>query len=236
MASKRLMDLLCPPAERGEVERWLDHFRIVEAAPAGDFYLRFNDGKLSLCRVGDDNGVAVSGRDIRQRTLGDFLLGRACGLKPGTQISILDGTAGLGLDGIALASAGGRVTLVEREPVLWALLANLLDRLDLHDVPLHLNDVETLLGDLEAPEWDVIYLDPMFPVRNKKALPAKRMQYLAAVLEGGEPFDPALIDQARRYARSRVVLKRRLKDPAYGAPSWQIRGRSVRYDVYQART
>jgi 16S rRNA (guanine1516-N2)-methyltransferase len=235
MASKRLMDLLCPPAERGQVERWLDHFRVVETEPAGEFHLRFNDGRLSLCRIGDETGVAVSGRDVRHRIRGDFLLGRACGVKPGTDISILDGTAGLGLDGIALALAGGRVTLVEREPVLWALLTNLLDRLVLHDVCLHLNDVESLLDEAEAPEWDVIYLDPMFPVRNKKALPAKRMQYLAAVLEGCEPFDPALIEQARRFARSRVVLKRRLKDPAYGAPGWQIRGRSVRYDVYQGR-
>ena len=80
---------------------------------------------------------------------------------------------------------------------------------------------------------DVIYLDPMFPGRRKKALPNKRMQYLNMLLGESEPFDASLLELARQRARNRVVLKRRLKDPELLAPDWALKGRSVRYDVYR---
>ncbi len=235
------MDLLCELAERDNVgylrmERWRAHFRLVESVPEreSEFYLRFRDGRLSLCKGGDERGVEVRVQDVERRTRGDFLLGRACGGRRGSVPSILDATAGLGLDGVALAMAGYRMTLMEREPVLWVLLDNLLQRVGLNGVTLHLGETETMLDSSNPPSWDVIYLDPMFPDRNKTALPAKRMQYLAAVLGDSRPFDDRLIDKARTKARSRVVLKRRLKDPMIGRPDWQIRGRSVRFDVYRA--
>ena len=56
---------------------------------------------------------------------------------------------------------------------------------------------------------------------------------LSALLADAEPFDPAVIPLAQRCARSRVVLKRRLKDPVALKPDWTLKGRSVRYDVYQ---
>ena len=81
--------------------------------------------------------------------------------------------------------------------------------------------------------YDVIYFDPMFPPRRKSALPGKRMQYLGELLGEGEAFDTGLIPKALQRARSRVVLKRRLKDPVTLRPDWTLRGRSIRYDVYR---
>lgn len=46
-------------------------------------------------------------------------LARAAGIKPGIRPTILDGTAGLGVDAFVLASLGCRVTLSERSPPFW---------------------------------------------------------------------------------------------------------------------
>ena len=102
-------------------------------------------------------------------------------------------------------------------------------------VTVTLADSTTVLADDSV--HDVICLDPMFPQRRKRALPGKRMQYLGALLEqSGQEVEPdaaGMVLLARPHARSRVVLKRRLKDPPTGAPDWSLKGRSVRYDVFR---
>lgn len=185
-------------------------------------------------RRGDRKGIAVERQEIERRLQGQFLLGRACGIRRGHPLRVLDATAGLGVDGMALALSGQSVHLVEREPALWALLTNLLRRFGpvSGDVRLTLDDARALLARSDEV-YDVVYFDPMFPPRSKTALPGKRMQYLAALLGEASPIDTVTIELARSRARSRVVLKRRAKDPVLGRPDWTIRGRAVRYDVYR---
>ena len=79
-----------------------------------------------------------------------------------------------------------------------------------------------------------MYLDPMFGEHPKTAMPAKPMQVLAGLvgeMATGEIVE--LIDEARCIASARVVVKRRASAEALGRPDWQIRGRSVRFDVYR---
>ena len=66
-----------------------DPFRLV-ASPSG----------LTLCRVGDRKGVALQPADVQKRLRQGrrLLLARACGAQPG--VSVLDGMAGFGLDGL----------------------------------------------------------------------------------------------------------------------------------------
>ena len=85
----------------------------------------------------------------------------------------------------------------------------------------------------EDGRFDVVYLDPMFGEHPKTALPAKPMQVLATLgrhISNSEVVD--LIDDARRIALSRVVIKRRASAATLGQPDWRIRARSVRFDVY----
>jgi len=215
-----------------------------DAVPDRDeLHLRYSDGVLQLCRGTDLRGVHVRREDIQKRLKGDFLLGRACAGSARHGLRILDAMAGLGTDGLALALRGHRVTLVERNPVLWALLSDLLQRLDIPGLALQLADCRTLLEaqDASPAPYDVIYLDPMFPQRSKRALPGKHMQYVVQLLdedaENGDQQDlealPALIQSARKVAASHVVLKRRRTDPLVGTPDWQLKGRSVRYDMFR---
>ena len=224
------MEVVCREEDRPIVSSLFECLSPV-SSPSTTFYLAFDDGVLSLCRRGDGSGIWVEERDIKRRLSGPFLLGRACGLAPGSAPHVLDATAGLGIDGLALARRGARVELTEREPLLWALLRDLLRRLDEPEFSLTRGDSRRSLEDPTV--YDVVYFDPMFPPRRKSALPGKRMQYLSSLLGDSEAFDMDLIQKAQLRARSRVVLKRRLKDPVEQQPDWTLRGRSIRYDVYR---
>jgi len=226
------MEIVCPEEERALLGDLIDLCEPV-VSPGAEFFLVFDAGILKLCRQGDRRGIWVECREIERRRTGSFLLGRACGLDGKKTPSLLDATAGFGLDGLALARKGAEVCLVEREPLLWALIRDLIRRLQAPHTELMLGDSAQLLE--RKCRFDVIYFDPMFPERRKSALPGKRMQYLAALLGEPRAFDQSLIPLAQSRARSRVVLKRRLKDPVALAPDWTLRGRSIRYDVYQGR-
>ena len=90
------------------------------------------------------------------------------------------------------------------------------------------------MGDSQG--WDVIYLDPMFPPRRKTALPNLGLQHLRELSahnesDGGDDLQRQ-IALARSCATARVVVKRRLKDPKDALSAFQIKGKSIRFDVY----
>lgn len=169
-------------------------------------------------------------------------VGRAVGLKPGFSPTVLDATAGLGRDAFVLAALGCTVTLVERDPVVAALLRDGLERAlaepdtaaVVHRMRLVEADAIELMGHLPAGERpDVVYLDPMFPARDKSALVKKEMRLFHRLL--GEDRDPAgLLQAALKVARRRVVVKRPRLAPPVGAaaPSLVFTGKSTRFDVY----
>ena len=225
-----MIRIVCTSEDEPELRRMLGEIEPIEPPESG-FYLCFEKDLLELRRTGDALGISISAQEIDQRLAGPFMLGRACGL-PGAGLRVLDAMGGLGVDALALARAGAAVQVVERHPMLWALLKDLIRRTGAN-VSAALGDCADLLRD--GADYDVIYLDPMFPDRRKKALPGKRMQYLGALLADAAPFDPGLISLAQQCARSRVVLKRRLKDPVPIKPDWTLRGSSVRYDVFLGR-
>ena len=100
-------------------------------------------------------------------------IARAVGLKKGANPSVLDATAGLGRDAFVLASLGCEVTLIERSPIVAALLGDALARAELHaesaEVTARMRLIE---GDAIkemaalAGRYDVVHLDPMYPHRD----------------------------------------------------------------------
>jgi 16S rRNA (guanine1516-N2)-methyltransferase len=206
----------------------------LDPVPSGEFYLTVQQGRVALHKEGQRGGATVTTADVARRLRGAKSgLARACGVEPG--LRVLDAMAGFGVDGLVLASLGCRVHMVERSPVVFTLLEDLVGRwAHEHGVPSP--DIE--LGDgavrFEAPRWDVIYLDPMFAARTKTALPNKRLQYLSELLaEHDQTIDAQLIERARHAAVRRVVLKRRPSDSLLVTPDWQIVGKTVRFDVYR---
>ena len=166
---------------------------------------------------------------------------KAVGVQAGVRPRVLDATAGLGRDAFVLASLGCEMTLIERQPLIAALLEDGLARAALaHEVAPIVARMRLLTGNAIAlmQAWQdeppqVIYLDPMFPHRDKSALVKKEMRLFRPFV--GDDLDaPALLEAALNLATHRVVVKRPRKAPLIeGAkPGYALEGKSSRYDIY----
>lgn len=173
------------------------------------------------------------------------MIAKAVGIQPGVRPTVLDATAGLGRDAFLLAQLGCSVTLVERNPLVGALLADGMARAvaDPEVGPIigrmHLclgNAIDLMRNwSLEPPQ--VIYLDPMFPHREKSSLVKKEMRVFRPLV-GADDDAAQLLQAALALATHRVVVKRPRKAPAIdGAlPGYALEGKSSRYDVYARKT
>jgi len=166
-------------------------------------------------------------------------IGRAIGLKKLKAVKVLDATAGLGGDAFVLACLGCEIIMVERSPIIAALLKDGLKRGLLDENISGIIARMTLVND-EAKGYfsrlqekpGVIYLDPMYPHRKKSAKVKKEMQILQNLLgyvEGDFLLKPAL-----KVATKRVVVKRPKGAEFLEnlAPSHSIESKKTRYDVY----
>ncbi|ALG69290.2 class I SAM-dependent methyltransferase [Beggiatoa leptomitoformis] len=169
-------------------------------------------------------------------------LGRAVGLKKGILPRIVDATAGLGRDAFILACLGCQVTMVERSPVIAALLYDGLKRArqntEIIDIIENISLIHqeacaylTSLGAEEKP--DIIYLDPMYPHRDKSALVKKEMRIFRHLVGNDDDADD-LLQTALMVAKQRVVVKR----PRHAVflankqPTVSIESPNTRFDVY----
>ncbi len=182
----------------------------------------------------------------KQRLHSDPLI-RAMGLHKGgampdtaTRPTVWDLTAGMGQDAFLMASMGYMVHLWERNAIVHALLADGLARAQQTHcaiamrMVLHHGSASNLCQNPpNAPLPESIYIDPMFPSRNKTALPNKAMQALHTIVGHDDDAD-ALLAVAQHYAKQRVVVKRpKLAPPlANKPPKWQHLGPTIRFDAY----
>lgn len=156
---------------------------------------------------------------------------------------VLDATAGLGRDSFILASLGCRVTMLERSPVLHALLDDALRRgredIEILDAVSGMSLVrcdakEYLLTAITAQNnFDVIYLDPMFPHEKRTALVKKEMR-ICRELVGDDTDADELLPIALKTPIKRVVVKRMRTAPYMAGikPNQQILGKTNRFDLY----
>lgn len=237
------------PERQSEAEAIAGRWGLLESA--GRFQLQLTGEHLQLVdREEPSSGAVVvdfvGGAVGHRRRFGGGRgqpIAKAVGLKGGASPSVVDATGGLGRDAFVLASLGCQVTLLERSPVVAALLEDGLSRAA-RDEEIGAWVSERLrLVHADAVEWmndlqdgafpEVVYLDPMFPHRRKSALVKKEMRLLQHLLGGDEDAD-ALLPAALRIARKRVVVKRPdyAPDLAGMHPSMRITSKKNRFDVY----
>ena len=237
-----------------------------------------HDASVPLLLWFDDSGLSIrqTGRKAMGPVRCDFVEGearhrrlygggksqavaKAVGVRERVGLRVADLTAGMGGDAFVLASLGCDVTLVERHPVVAALLADGLRRAAVaaktaetasfaehHDAGLAVTVARLTLVEDDARHWlvnlsdeqrpDVIYLDPMFPERRKSAQVNKAMQIFHHLV-GADGDAAELLPLALEKARYRVVVKRPSHAPwlAEHKPSYALEGKAVRFDVYALR-
>lgn len=238
-----------PSLEQGVIDR----FRL-DSTDARPFSLCLQDGLLTLVAEQEPGWTGISVDFLagsmahrRRQPVGGEMVVKAVWGRGKEPITVLDATAGLGRDGFLLASSGASVVSCERHPAIALLLADGYWRAAqasrqapeqegmsvLADILSHWelkhSDAIALMQQLTP---DVIYLDPMFPEREKSALVKKEMRAFRALV--GEDLDAqALFDAACQFARKRVVVKRPSSGVTLGRkPSHVLEGKSNRFDVY----
>lgn len=173
----------------------------------------------------------------RRHLQGENLI-KACRIKNQTTVSILDATCGLGKDAFLLYSAGFQVTATEQNAVVYQLLKDGLRRFfqAKDHTPFQLLHTQAV-QQMNKQAFDVIYLDPMFPPKNKSALVKKDMQ-LFQQLHRHQHFDnQTLFLEAMQSAKIKVVVKRP-KNAEFiteKTPTYQIFGKNYRFDIYLSK-
>ena len=204
---------------------------------------RRSAGQVLPGPVGVDFGSAAMRH--RRRSGQNELLGRAVGVSARRRLRVLDATAGLGRDSFVLADMGCTVALCEREPLIAAMLERGLKAAAgsgdpwlqevVRRMTLYSQDARSLTAGSAAP-FDVIYLDPMFPARDKTAAVKKEMALFQLLLGSGPTREDAgaLLQWALDQEVARVVVKRPPRAPALGTQqvSHNLGGKAVRFDVY----
>ena len=215
--------------------------------PALEYLLQVNDQVLELIKLDEPKTGAVKvdfvdGAVGHRRKFGGGRgqeIAKAVGLKHGFCPHVLDATAGLGRDAFVLASLGCQLTLVERNPVVAALLTDGLERASLSLEVAEITNRMTLihapaLNSLtELANADVVYLDPMYPAKEKSAAIKKEMRLFQGLV--GKDLDADhLLAPALDLAEYRVVVKRPSYAPplADKKPSTSINMKKNRFDVY----
>jgi len=219
---------------------------VVSEAPADcELALRWSDERLSLTFPSSKQGdvfveFAEGAAQHRRKHGGGFgqPVAKALGLAAWFQPHILDLTAGLGRDAFVVASLGARVTMYERNPVVAMLLSDGLRR-GLASEPEVAEICERMTlqhldsGSETLPSADIVYLDPMFPERQKAAAVKKDMAAFHHVVGQDDDAD-MLLDRALAVAKYRVVVKRPKQAPYLmeRKPSTELKGKSGRFDIY----
>ena len=157
------------------------------------------------------------------------------------KFSVLDATAGFGKDALEIAKNKQceSILLVEREKWLFYLLQEGIANAENFDVLKLINKFSIKNADSLAhlsstkSNYDLIYIDPMFPGVGK----SKAKRSIQALRDLTKEIETnGLLDLAIKKATKRVVVKRH-KNSIYLEdlkPNYSVKGKVVRYDVYNS--
>ena len=224
-----------------------------DLSSVADYCLSFSKQGIAFLSLSNNHGAIrcdfVTGSHRHRRVHGGGngqMIAKAVGVSGKFFPNVLDLTAGLGSDGFVLASLGCNLVMLERNPIVYQLLKNGLDRakqasVDDSDLALIINRIKChqlnsldYLNTLTSEKYpDVIYIDPMFPSRKKSARVKKEMQALHQIV-GADEDASEILENALNKAIYRIVVKRPAHSDYLGMikPSYSLEGKSTRYDIF----
>lgn len=250
------------PADLQEAQNSLEPFEVKpvslkQATNSPEVWLYFKDGTFQLnTRSGLKLKIDFL-RDLRYRRASHAphkeLLSRACGWHLGHR-TVLDLTSGLGTDSVFLSQAGFQVKGLERNPYIFILLKESLNRVRQENSAKLWKDLEFVWADAKAyleisqgaegpnEPAEILYYDPMFPGSNKSALPGKEMQIFRLLLREDlldTSYENSVLERALTSRSKLLVFKRPLKAPEVEildqGPHRTYAGKLIRYDVYEIK-
>jgi len=240
LAARLSLDIAPRPTPGDDAAPWtllVDGHRRMLARPDGvRLELDFVGGRTAARQ--QEAGLA---RQPLARALGVTRLRRRLHRLP----TVVDATGGLGRDAWFAAALGCPVTVIERSPIVHALLESALDvaartpatAQTAARLTLLLGEASQRLDRLGARFADVIYLDPMYPPVRRRAAVGKGMQFLHDLL-GPAETSASLLDAALATAGCQVTVKRPSGAPSldggatFAGQRTTIASPGTRYDLY----
>ncbi|MFT6033459.1 MAG: 16S rRNA (guanine1516-N2)-methyltransferase [Arenicella sp.] len=155
-------------------------------------------------------------------------------------VSIIDATGGWAGDAMLMCLQGYRVTVIERLPLMAALIEEAFLRLAKSEYaannPICIPTVvwgnaADHLDDLKG-EADCVYLDPMFPPKRKKKAASNKQMQLLRWLAGADSDAAELAVLAKQHFPRLAVKRPDYAEPLIGKPTIQFSSKLVHYDVY----
>ena len=177
---------------------------------------------------------------IQSNLLKKEAIAKAIGIKNNYHPNILDATAGSGRDAFILSALGCKVCMVERNPIIAALLDDGLKRnYKNNKINILIKEKMNLIYEssfnvfkILKSKPDIVYLDPMYPIL-KKNMPKKNVNFLRLLI-GKDADAENLLELARKCSKKRVIVKR----PRYGPylsglkTTYTIFSKKNRFDIY----
>lgn len=224
-----------------------------------DYILQFSTNKIQLATIEkpplfNNSGPIycdfAGGTAEYRRTQGKYSrkspIARAVSVPGKTfeETHVVDATGGLGVDAFTLAFLGFKVTVIERDPIIYTLLQDgyqrgvqcqdtkkVLERMTL----IHSDSFDYFNSVLSRPpsenDVDVVFLDPMYPLKDKVALPKKAMMIARRFLPKTSSLEE-FIEISRKVSKYKVVLKRPYYEKSQNPETTTYSGRSTNFEVY----
>ncbi|MXZ80591.1 MAG: hypothetical protein F4Z15_04330 [Gammaproteobacteria bacterium] len=199
------------------------------------YLLRVSGSRLQL-EFPADNRKPIVPKIVPGRTArgADPLL-RAIGRKFGT---VIDMTGGWCVDASRIAVSGCSTIAFECNPLVYVLCRHAIGRCRIPAIhkrlTLRLGDSAQMMR-AEHIDADVVYMDPMYPPRQRDAASPKGIALLREIVDNGgvDLSSGAMLDAAMSRAGRRIVVKRPHHAPAIREGKvGEIRSKQVRYDIY----
>ena len=159
--------------------------------------------------------------------------------KTDKQLSIFDSTAGLLTDTMIFLSLGHKVVAVEQSKIIYSLVKDAIlrakDKIPELKNLIFLNDNSLEVYKSMSKEFDIIYLDPMYPTLNKKNKKSGRIENIKKILEIENFTDSSenLVKDFFELEYKKIILKRPLKfRKNYSNINYQVFGKTTRFDIY----
>ena len=201
-------------------------------------FLITKDKKVISLKYGDFNPIFINIAETLSRHAVYFYknsfykdpLAKAIGLKKGkSKPRVLDATGGMLADSLLIYAYGVKsLVCYERNPIIAVLGLNAINN---SSVNIDYRYGE-FLSEIDGAEFDVIYYDPMYQIKNTKTAAKKEMEIFRDLVG----VDEDIMDTAmglKKLAKERLVIKRSNKaQPILEGQTHTIRGKSTSYDVY----
>lgn len=211
----------------------VDHYNDISLIETHDGYeLSDEKNKMKMTLSLDDYKRIISENNKHQ--LGKIL--KSSGLE------ILDCTGGFAKDAAILASLGNKVTLIERDPLIMALLISAKKNIKDHNLKSVFNRIRNRLGNCinfirnTTKQFDYVYFDFMFNI-SKSSLPSKKEQFLRKIVKNDINENLEIVQETLQRLSSKIIIKEHISSNDYKGFDVinTYRGKSVKYHLLRGK-